>query len=374
MADWRKLGATSNKVRFPLKNSSTGAPLTGLSSASAGLIISTIADNEATATAYTQAGSTIESITTLGTFAAPTASKCRFKEVDATNHPGLYEFQFADARFAVASSQRLVISVSGAASLLATDYEILLTSVDPFDAVRFGLSIWNGITSLAQWLGLMAGKQTGDTTARNEIRATGAGSGTYDEATDSQEATRDYAAPASTALSTAQWTNGRAAALDNLDVVLSTRAPASTALSTVQWTNARAALLDNLVNLDAAVSTRAPSATALSTANWTNARALLLDNLVNLDVAVSSRATPTDAYNATVQAVFTDTYGEPTGAPALADSLAGKTGRLYQALRNQIIVDSGAGELQFYNNAGVLLWRKAVSDVAGVYTEQKGTT
>lgn len=52
-------------------------------------------------------------------------------------------------------------------------------------------TILAGITSLAQWLGLIAGKQTGDTTARTELRATGAGSGTYDETTDSAQAIRD---------------------------------------------------------------------------------------------------------------------------------------------------------------------------------------
>jgi len=131
---------TSNLIRFTLKNSSTGVGLTGLSSASTGLIISTIADNEATATAYTVAGATIETIVALGTYAAPTATKCRFAQVDAVNHKGLYEFQFADARFAVASARKLVISVTGATSLLDADYEILLVSFDPHDAVRAGLT------------------------------------------------------------------------------------------------------------------------------------------------------------------------------------------------------------------------------------------
>jgi len=140
MADLRLFANTSNLVRFVLKHSTTGQGLTGLTSASSGLIISTIADNEATATAYTVAGSTIETISTLGTFAAPTATKCRFKEVDSTNHKGLYEFQFADARFAVASSRRLVISVTGATNLLDTDYEIQLVQFNPYDAVRLGLT------------------------------------------------------------------------------------------------------------------------------------------------------------------------------------------------------------------------------------------
>ncbi|MFQ5472048.1 MAG: hypothetical protein ACE5FA_04080, partial [Dehalococcoidia bacterium] len=64
------------------------------------------------------------------------------------------------------------------------------TNVDTLLA-RITSTLFSGITSLAEWLGLIAGKQTGDTTARTELRATGAGSGTYDETTDSQEALRD---------------------------------------------------------------------------------------------------------------------------------------------------------------------------------------
>jgi hypothetical protein len=139
------LGQTSIVVRFKIRNSSvsTGAGLTGLTSASSGLKISTIADNESTATTYTAGGSTIETITTLGTYAAPTATKCRFKEVDSTNHPGVYEAQIADARFAVASSKSLLVSVSGATNAAECDFVIPLRSVDPYDGVR------GGMTSLA---------------------------------------------------------------------------------------------------------------------------------------------------------------------------------------------------------------------------------
>jgi hypothetical protein len=92
--------------------STTGAGKTGLTSASSGLIISTIADNEAAPTVYTAAGSTIETVGTLGTYAAPTATKCRFKEVDATNHPGLYEIQLADARVKVVGAASVVVTVT----------------------------------------------------------------------------------------------------------------------------------------------------------------------------------------------------------------------------------------------------------------------
>jgi hypothetical protein len=120
MPDIRKLGEISNIVRFLL-------PITGLTHSTSGLIISTIADVEASATAYTQAASNIETITTLGTFAAPTASKCRFKEVDNTNHPYLYEFQFTNARFAVASAKRLVTTVCNGGLSEPVHYEIVFT-------------------------------------------------------------------------------------------------------------------------------------------------------------------------------------------------------------------------------------------------------
>lgn len=140
MADLRKHSSTSNVFRVVLKNASTGVGLTGLTEASAGLIIATIADNEATTTRYRASSSEVETIATLGTFAAPSSTKCRFKEVDATNHPGLYEVQLADARVSVASAKRLVVSWAGAASLLAGDYEIQLTQTDVYDAVRAGMT------------------------------------------------------------------------------------------------------------------------------------------------------------------------------------------------------------------------------------------
>lgn len=82
---------------------------------------------------------------------------------------------------------------------------------------RITSTLFSGITSLAEWLGLIAGKQTGNATARTELRATGAGSGTYDETADSQEAIRDRG--------DAAWTTGGGASLTeilNLHIILPT--------------------------------------------------------------------------------------------------------------------------------------------------------
>ena len=144
-----KRGQGSIVLRVKILNSSvaTGAGLTGLSSASSGLIISTIADSEATATAYTVAASNVETVTTLGTFAAPTAGKCRFREVDATNHKGVYEIQLADARYNVSNAKSLLVSVLGATNAAETDVVIPLRDLDPFDAVRAGLTALPNVAS-----------------------------------------------------------------------------------------------------------------------------------------------------------------------------------------------------------------------------------
>ena len=52
---------------------------------------------------------------------------------------------------------------------------------------------FTGITLLNEWLGAILGKQNADATALAEIKASGAGSGTYDPNTDSIEAIRDTA-------------------------------------------------------------------------------------------------------------------------------------------------------------------------------------
>lgn len=100
----------------------TGAGLTGLTHNSASLIISTIKIGEAVATAYTQAAGNIESLAVFGTYETPTAGKCRFREVDATNHPGLYEIHIADARFA--SDSLLGVTISGTTGLREATFEV----------------------------------------------------------------------------------------------------------------------------------------------------------------------------------------------------------------------------------------------------------
>jgi hypothetical protein len=255
---FRKLGSTSNVLRATLRNSSTGAGLAGLSSASSGLIISTITDNEATATTYTVAGSTIESIATLGTYAAPTATKIRFKEVDATNHPGLYEIQLADARFAVSAARTIRIAFSGAASLLFKDFVIQLTTVDP-DSAAFGLALAK-TTNLTGLNDLSAAQvNTEADTALADVGVTSTVTGRIDAAisTRSSHSAADVWASTTRTLSSygtlvadvaaAVW----AAATRTL-TAFSDSSGITTLLTRI--TSTRALLLDNLSGIDAPIS------------------------------------------------------------------------------------------------------------------------
>ncbi len=134
------------RVKIPDSTKTDGSGLTGLTFASSGLIISTIADVEAAKTVYTQAASTTEDITTLGTYAAPTATKCRFKEVDATNHPGVYEIHLADPRYAVTNARSLIVSISGATNAAQVDAEIQLEPV-PANVTKWRGAVPNALVS-----------------------------------------------------------------------------------------------------------------------------------------------------------------------------------------------------------------------------------
>ena len=129
---------TSVIIRCKIRDSSvsTGAGKTGLLFSSSGMIISTIADNEASPTVYSVASSNVQAITsapaasaesgTLGTYAAPTSSKCRFEEVNATNHKGIYELHFANARFSVSGAKSLLVSIAGASDAAECDFVVPL--------------------------------------------------------------------------------------------------------------------------------------------------------------------------------------------------------------------------------------------------------
>lgn len=126
-----KLGQTENILRLNIRSTGLGNPgLTGKDHTSPGLKISTITDSEVTPVVYSSASSTIETITTLGTFQEPSVGKCRFKEVSAGDFPGLYEIQLSNARFNVPGSRILLVRIGGMTGQIEETYTVLFVDND----------------------------------------------------------------------------------------------------------------------------------------------------------------------------------------------------------------------------------------------------
>lgn len=213
----------------------------------------------------------------------------------------------------------------------AIDTVTTLTNAPPDSAgvttllSRIPSALFSGITSLAQWLGLLAGKQVGNSTARTEIRATGAGSGTFDETTDSLEATRDNIGTTGAALSLA-----------------------------------KGAQITGFNDLSAAqVNTEADTALAdVGVTTTVTGR---------IDVAVSSRATPAQVNAEVLDVLNVDTFAEPgQEAPPATTTLVKKIGWLYKAFRNRVTQD--ATTMKIYADDGTTVDAKAtVSDNGTTY-------
>lgn len=162
---------------------------------------------------------------------------------------------------------------------------------------RIPSGLFSGITSLAQWLGLIAGKQTGNSTARTELRATGAGSGTFDETTDSQEAIRDNMGTAQTG-----------------DAFARLGAPAGASVSAdVAAVKAQTAAIETDTQdiqgrLPAALVSGRMASDAVAISGSTTAADNVEANIGNLDATVSSR-------------LATSGYATPPTAGAIADQV-----------------------------------------------------
>lgn len=125
-----KAGSTDQTIYVKIQNSSvtTGAGLTGLVYNTASLVAYYV-KNQGTATQIT-----------LATLAAANSahSDGGFKEVDATNMPGLYRLDLPDA--AVDTAGGVVVMLKGATNMVETQIEIPVYAIDPYDSVRGGMT------------------------------------------------------------------------------------------------------------------------------------------------------------------------------------------------------------------------------------------
>jgi hypothetical protein len=125
-----KAGDTSNiwQIFIADSSSTTGAGLAGLTNASSGLTAYYHRDNDTTATAISLVSMTVGTFTSGG-----------FKEIDATNMPGWYQFCPPDAAVA-ASAKSCAFHLKGVTNMAPLPIEVELVAVNLQDTVRMGMT------------------------------------------------------------------------------------------------------------------------------------------------------------------------------------------------------------------------------------------
>lgn len=114
-------------------SSTTGAGLTGVTSGSSGLAGRYIYPGG------TSVALTFETITTLGTYQAPTSNAhLRIKELDATNHPGVYEIHYHNDWFSTANARKAaILTIKGVTNMAQLNHKVTIDyALQPATAAR----------------------------------------------------------------------------------------------------------------------------------------------------------------------------------------------------------------------------------------------
>jgi hypothetical protein len=379
---FRSNGDTSNIERvFLYKDSGAtagteGDPITGLTNASTGLNISTIANNEATANTDTSAAtSSIETVTTLGTYSTPTAGFVRFREVDATNMPGLYEIQWENARYAVASSIWLDVTISGVADLAPFHGRIYLKAIP---------------ANVTEWIGTAAATPTVAGVPEVDVTHQGGGAIPAPAVTGVPDVNMTHHVDVAASVTNSELAVnvgqiiGTAPSLTTGDIDVNVSTVAAAALTSIENEILDADMTGHqtLGTLGQAIGDPVADTTTIYQATVTDATGdnvavdvvavkAELDKVPLSDGTNSWNATALAAINAEVDtALATTTYAEPgQGTPAATASLKDKIGYLYKAWRNRSNQTSTTYQL-FNDDASTVDQKATVSDDAT--TAEKG--
>jgi hypothetical protein len=299
-------GATSQILEIFIQDSSstTGAGLTGLTNASSSLVCYYHRNTAAAAVAVSLVTMTVGTFTSSG-----------FKEVDATNLPGVYQLCLPDAAFAT-GADGVIASLKGATNMAPVLLEVQLTGVDHSNATSFGMSNLDATISSRP-----AGTDYTTTRAAKldnlDVAVSTRNSTTPLSTTQTENAVWDAVAASHT-------TSGSMGAKEaNLDATVSSRLATSGYTTPPTVTAIRTELDTNSTKLDAAITTRA------SATDYTTARAAKIDNL---DAAITTRATPAQILltpanliktNATNQVEASSVQGNVTGSVASVTGAVG---------------------------------------------------
>jgi hypothetical protein len=375
-------GATSEiwQIFIADSSSTTGAGLTGLVFNTASLTAYYHRDTDTTATAITLATMTVGTFTSSG-----------FKEIDATNMPGWY--QFCPPNAAIASGAKsCAFHLKGATNMAPLPIEVQLTAVNPDSATAFMTSVatvttvTNQLTAAQIATGVWQDATAGDFTTASSIGKSLYTSGVVPGGTNGLFIAGTNAATTITTALTTTFTGSLTGS------VASVTAGVTLAASAVQaiWDALTSALTTVgsigkllVTNVDALISSRMATytqptgflaatfpATVASTTNITAGTITTVTNLTNAPTAgdltatmktsvttAATAATPIAAsvsgnvsgsigslatqakadVNAEVLDVLTvDTFAEPSSVPAATSSIKDKLNYLFVWRRNKV--------------------------------------
>lgn len=343
-------GIIEESVEIPLANAVNVTQISG---------DGTAADNAESffdGTGYAGTNNTIPTVTNVTNLHASAATAAELAKVPKSDGTATWNATALASINAEADTAISDASLATAAALATVDSNVdtLLT--------RITSTLFSGITSLAEWLGMIAGKQAGDATALTEIRGTGAGSGAFDPTTDSGEALRDRG--------DAAWITATGFSTHSAADVW---AAGTRTLTGTQAFNLTGDITGNLSGSVGSVTGNVGGSVASVTGNVGGSVASVTGGVGgNLTGTVGGLAAQAKAdVNAeVVDALATDTYGEPTGVPGATVTLSAKVGYLYMALRNGVTITST--KKQFLDDGGAAEWEKDLSDDGTTYAETKG--
>lgn len=253
---------------------------------------------------------------TLATMTVGTWATGGFKEIDATNMPGYYELGIPDAALSsTAGVDSVTIMLKGAANMAVAIKELQLTDFDPNDAVRAGLTALPNVASGS------AGAIPTTGTGANQISV------------------------ASGLVTLAGVTHTGAVIPQVVTVTGNVNGSVGSVTGAVGSVTAGVTVTTNNDKTGYTVSTVSDkTGYTISTAGMNSISANLLAT------ALTELA-----------------QAQPSATPALSDAIM----LLFMALRNQRIEDGNALVDSICNNAGTVIAKSSITDVAGVTTRAK---
>lgn len=327
-------GATSEIWEIFIRDSSstTGGGLTGLTNASGSLTAYYHRNTDTTATAISLVTMTVGTFTSSG-----------FKEIDATNMPGWYQFCPPNAALA-AGAKSCSFHLKGAANMAPLPIEVQLLAVNVDDAVRMGMTaLPNAAAEAAGGLytrGTGAGQINQDANGRVDANAK-AWAGTTTTLTSGlpdvnmKTITAGIIAAASFASGAldAVWSTATRVLTAGTNIQLPSNGLANITAWTVALTGNITGNLSGSVgsvtgltasNLDATISSRLASASYTAPLDAAGTRTAVGLTSANLDTQIATLATPTNITAGTITTV-TNLTNAPTSGDLTATMKASVT-------------------------------------------------